>query len=210
VSVLIVASALAILLFRPEETAAGSVHRIFYVHLPAAFNSFFGAGIIALSGVGYLWSRNRLWDRIAKSAGVVTVILISVVLITGMIWGYVAWGTWWTWSPSLTLSLVLWLLYIGYVVLRLSLHDPERRATTGAVYGIIAMLDVPLVYLSIAVFPDIHSSSMVLTWPMRIILLLSTSALTLLTLGLIASLTRHAIPHVPTEPTSTPTSHAMA
>ena len=86
-------------------------------------------------------------------------VLCSIVLLTGMIWGRGAWGLWWTWSPRLTFSLMLWLLYVVYLIIRNSIESSQRRAVISAVYGVIAFLDVPLVYLSARLMPDIHPAS---------------------------------------------------
>jgi heme exporter protein C len=88
-----------------------------------------------------------------------------------MIWGHSAWGQWWTWSPRLTFSLVLWLLYVVYVMIRASIESPQRRALISAVYGTIAFLDVPLVWLSVRLMPDIHPTSIALAWPMKLTLI---------------------------------------
>jgi heme exporter protein C len=87
-----------------------------------------------------------------------------------MVWGHSAWGQWWTWSPRLTFSLVLWLLYVVYLTVRASIESPQRRAVVGAVYGIVAFLDVPLVWLSTRLMPDIHPVSVQLIGSMRITL----------------------------------------
>ena len=112
-----------------------------------------------------------MWDDLAAAAAKVAVLLCSGVLITGMIWGRAAWGQWWTWSPRLTFSLILWLLYAVYLVLRSSIESGQRRAVVAAVYGLTAFLDVPLVWLSARLLPDIHPSSVQLAGPMKLTLL---------------------------------------
>jgi heme exporter protein C len=109
------------------------------------------------------------------------------VLITGMIWGKSAWGRWWTWSPRLTFSLVLFLLYVVYLMIRMSVESGARRATIGAVYGIIAFLDVPLVYLSVRLMPDIHPTSISLAPEMKLTLAAWFVPVILTTAGLIAA-----------------------
>src|SRR6185369_3039387 len=88
-----------------------------------------------------------------------------------MIWGRQAWGEWWTWSPRLTFSLILWALYVGFVALR-PLLPANRRARVSCVYGILAFLDVPLVYMSTKLLPDVHPASIDLSAAARRMLLL--------------------------------------
>lgn len=136
---------------------AGPAQKIFYFHLPVAINTFVCALIVFIASIGYLWQRKMWWDDLAVAAGKITVLFCSVVLLTGMIWGRSFWGPWWTWSPRLTLSLVLWLLYLVYLMIRPAIESPQRRALVSAVYGIAAFLDVPVVYLSTKLIPsDIH------------------------------------------------------
>jgi ABC-type transport system involved in cytochrome c biogenesis permease subunit len=104
-----------------------------------------------------------------------------------MIWGRAAWGVWWTWSPRLTFSLILFLLYVVYLVIRSSVEGRERRAIIGSVYAIIAFLDVPLVWLSARLLPDIHPGSVQLEPAMKMTLLASFVPVTLLAVGLVVT-----------------------
>jgi heme exporter protein C len=104
-----------------------------------------------------------------------------------MIWARSAWGHWWTWSPRLTFSFLLWLLYAVYLVLRPSIDSPERRALVCSVYAVVAFLDVPLVYLSVKLLPDIHPSSISLAPAMRHTLIFWFVPITLLCAGLIGA-----------------------
>jgi heme exporter protein C len=122
---------------------------------------------------------------VAAASAVVAVQLCSVVLLTGMFWARGAWGLWWTWSPRLTFSLVLWLLYVVYLMIRMSIESSERRAIIAAVYCLIAFLDVPLVYLSVRLMPDMHPGSIELAGPMKLTLLAWFVPVLLLTAGLI-------------------------
>ncbi len=171
----------------PIEATMGPVQKIFYLHLPIAINTFLACLVTFIASVGYLWQRRQFWDDLAVSSAKVAVLLCSIVLLTGMIWGHSAWGRWWTWSPRLTFSLVLWLLYVAYLVIRPSIESRERRALVSAVYGIVAFLDVPLVYLSVKLMPDIHPTSIQLAPEMKLTLLLCFVSVTLLTVGLIAA-----------------------
>src|SRR5439155_1180764 len=141
---------------------------IFYLHLPCAIGTFLACLTCFVGAIGYLWQGNLIWDDLSAAAAKVSVQLCTIVLLTGMIWGHSAWGQWWTWSPRLTFSLVLWLLYVVYLMTRASVESVERRAIIGAVYGIVAFLDVPLVYLSVRLMPDIHPVSVTLSLAIKI------------------------------------------
>lgn len=173
--------------YTPVETSMGPAQKIFYLHLPAAFSTFLAGSVVFVASIGFLGSRRRVWDDLAHAGAVVTVLFSSVVLLTGMLWARSAWGTWWTWSPRLTFSLVLWLLYVVYLVLRPSIEPPQRGAVISAVYGIVAFLDVPLVYLTVKLLPDIHPSSMELAPGMRHTLFYWFAPVTMLCVGLIAA-----------------------
>jgi heme exporter protein C len=154
----------------PDEASMGPIQKIFYLHLPVAICTFLACLVCFVASIGYLWQRDAWWDDLAAAGARVGVQLCSVVLLTGMIWGRSAWGQWWTWSPRLTFSLVLWLLYVVYLMVRLSVESDSRRAVIGAVYGVIAFLDVPLVWLSTRLMPDIHPTSIELASPMKLTL----------------------------------------
>jgi heme exporter protein C len=163
----------------------GTIQKIFYLHLPVAINTFVAALVVCIASIGYLWQRSLAWDDLAAAAGKVTALFCAVVLLTGMIWGKKAWGAWWTWSPRLTFSLVLFLLYAVYLMIRPAIESPQRRAVVCAVYGIAAFLDVPVVYLSVKLMEDVHPSSITLDPEMKRTLLAWFVPVTLLMIGLI-------------------------
>jgi heme exporter protein C len=185
------AQALALLfLYAPTEATMGPIQKLFYVHLPSAITTFLACLVCFVASIVYAWQRDRRWDRLAASSAKVAVAFCSVVLLTGMIWGKTAWGQWWTWSPRLTFSLVLWLLYVVYLMIRASIESPQRRAIVAAVYGIVAFLDVPLVYLSVRLMPDIHPVSVQLAPAMKLTLFAWFVPVLMLGAGLIAILYR--------------------
>ncbi|PKN43059.1 MAG: cytochrome C biogenesis protein CcmC [Deltaproteobacteria bacterium HGW-Deltaproteobacteria-17] len=138
------------------DASAGSAHKMFYLHFPVAMNTFVACFFVFLASAGALWQRRPEWDDLAVASARVSVLFSAVVLATGMIWARSAWGHWWVWSPRLTFSLALLLLYVGYLALWAAIPSPQRRSRVCAVYGVIAFLDVPLVYLSVKLLPDIH------------------------------------------------------
>lgn len=183
--VLFVAALLMVFTYAPVEKQMGLVQKIFYIHLPVAINTFVAAMIVFAASIGYLWQRQLWWDDLAAASGKVTVLLCAVVLLTGMTWGRSAWGVWWTWSPRLTFSLILFLLYVVFLMIRPSIESPHRRALVSAVYGVVAFLDVPLVYLSVKLMPDIHPSSITLEPAMKKTLLACFVPVTMLMAGLV-------------------------
>jgi heme exporter protein C len=185
--VLLAAAVLVAGFYAPVESTMGVAQKIFYLHLPAAVNTFVAAFVAFVGAVAHIWTRRRVWDDLAHAAAVVTVVFCTVVLLTGMVWARYAWGYWWTWSPRLTFSLLLWLLYVAYLVLRPNIESPERRGLICSVYAIVAFLDVPLVYLSVKLLPDIHPSSVTLAPAMRHTLLVWFVPVTMVCGGLIAA-----------------------
>jgi heme exporter protein C len=135
--------------YAPVERSMGIIQKIFYLHVPSAFTSFVALAICFVANLLYVFQRKAKWDWLGVAAAEVGLVFISVVLVVGPIWAHPVWGIWWTWDARLTLTFVLWLLYIAYLLLRSMLEDPEKRALLSALFGIFAFLDVPLVYFSI-------------------------------------------------------------
>lgn len=151
------------LLGAPTEKTMGDIQRIFYFHVPAAITGFTAFALNFVASIVYIVRKSRFWDALALSSAEVGLVFFLMVLVTGPIWAKPVWFVWWTWSPRLTLSLVLCLLYAAYLLIRKSFEDPDRKAMIAAVFGIIAFLDVPLVWFSIRWWRDIHPSPMLET-----------------------------------------------
>lgn len=134
----------------------GEVQRIFYFHVPLAWNMFLAFFIAFIASILYLATRKERWDIWAVSAAETGVVFATLATITGSLWARPAWGTYWTWDPRLTTMLILWFLFVGYLLLREFIDDPERRARVSAVVAIIAFLDVPLVFLSVRLWRSLH------------------------------------------------------
>jgi len=137
----------------PNDAMQGDIFRIIYYHVPSASVAFVFFAINLVGSVGYLTSRRdhgeraQVFDAWALSAAEVGVVFCTVVLTTGPIWGRRAWGIWWTWDARLTTTLVLWLIYVSYLLLRRFAAGPQVQ-TLAAVLGIFGALDVPIVYMS--------------------------------------------------------------
>ena len=151
-----------VIYFTPYEAIQGPAQKIFYLHLPAALAAFFAFGIVALASIGYLWLGDPRLDRAAESSAEVGVIFTTVVLVTGPLWARPVWGTWWTWDARLTLTLFLWFIYVGYLVLRGAIDEPPLRARYSAVLGILGSLLIPFIHLSVYLFRTLHPRPIVL------------------------------------------------
>ena len=142
------------LLLAPTEETMGNVARILYYHVPTSMLSLVFPYVNLVGSLAYLFWRRRdplkalAADALALAAAEVTLVYGSLCLLTGMLWGKVAWGIWWTWDGRLTSMLLLWLLYVSYIVLR-KLSSTGQTRTLAAVLSVFAAIDVPIVYMSI-------------------------------------------------------------
>lgn len=151
------------LAFTPIEALQGPAQKILYVHATSAFVALYLAfGLLAISSGLYLWLRDEKLDRVAESAAEVGLVFTTVVLITGPLWGKPIWGAWWTWDARLTLTLFLWFIILGYLLLRGAIEERAMRARYSAVLGILAALLVPFIHLSVYLFRTLHPMPIVL------------------------------------------------
>jgi heme exporter protein C len=143
------------LVVAPTEQTMGDVQRIFYYHVPSAWTAFLLFAINFVASVVYLVRRNPAVDAIAVTSAEVGVVFCTIVLITGPLWARPVWGIWWTWDIRLTSTLVLWLMYVAYLILRRFSTGGQTPVIAAAV-AVFAALDVPLVYFSIRLFRTQH------------------------------------------------------
>ncbi len=146
---LMLANTYLIFMWAPTEATLGHVQRILYIHVPMAWLAFFAFFVVFVGSVMYLWKRQRRWDALASSAAELGVLFTTLVLITGPIWAKPVWGVWWTWDARLTTTLVLWLIYVGYLMLRSYGVNRSQGALYSAVLGIVGFVDVPIVYFAV-------------------------------------------------------------
>ena len=146
----------------PTESSMGIVQRIFYIHVPSWWVAFIAFGAVALCSGVYLWLGDDRLDAAAVTAAEGGMIFTSIGLLTGPLWGKIAWGAWWTWEPRLTLALLLWFIYLGYFLVRRSTLNPERGKRLAAVLGIIGVLDIPLIHVSVSWLRSLHPEAVVL------------------------------------------------
>ncbi len=186
--------------FTPLEAVQGPAQKILYVHAPAAWVAFMAFGLVALASGLYLWLREDRLDRIAESSAEVGVVFTTVVLTTGPLWGRPIWGTYWTWDARLTLTLFLWFVYLGYLVLRGAVEDRDLRARYSAVLGILGALLIPFIHLSVYLFRTLHPQPILMkpsapSMPgeMLTTLLLAFASFTLLYVALLRARYRYAV-----------------
>ena len=153
---LVLAALVAIFVQAPTERHLGDVQRIFYFHVACAWTAFLSFFLVFVSSLAYLRTRKAAWDVLAVSAAEIGVVFTSIALLTGSVWAKHAWGTWWEWEPRLTTTLLLWLIYVAYLMLRTAIPEASRRATFSAVFGIAGFVDVPIVFMSIRWWRSIH------------------------------------------------------
>ena len=157
------------LAFTPVERSQGLAQKIFYLHVPAAIWAETAMILVGLASIFYLFLKDPRLDRFAAASAEAGTIFAAIVLTTGPIWGKPIWGTWWSWDARLTFTLFLFLLYVGYLLLRGAVADPASRARFAAVLGISGMCLVPFIHFSVYMFRTLH--------PMPIILKPSTPSL---------------------------------
>lgn len=182
---LVVATLLAtahgmIFAFAPRETTMGDVQRIVYLHVAVAWCGL--AGCLAMGGTAalYLLRRHLIWDHWSRASGEVGWLCTTLTLATGSLWAHEAWNTWWTWEPRLTSSLILWLMFAGYFLVRSSIEDVERRARISAALAILSLADVPLVVMATRWFRGVHPVTPEMDPRMRVALLVSVVSFTAL------------------------------
>jgi len=129
---------------------------IVYVHVPSAICTTICFVVLLTAGIAYLWTNKPIWDFIGAASAEVALVFATVLNVTGSIFSRPFWNTWWTPSPRLVSSAVLWFLCVAYFILRTNIQDRQRRAAVCAVFGVLAFLDVPIVYLTARLMPDIH------------------------------------------------------
>jgi heme exporter protein C len=134
----------------------GDIQRIFYFHVPLAWTMFLSFFLTFIFSIAFLVKKEEKWDIYASSSAEVGVLFATLAILTGALWAKPAWGTFWTWDPRLTTMLTLWFIFVGYLILRNFVEDPELRARLSAVIGIIGFVDVPLVFLSVRLWRSLH------------------------------------------------------
>jgi len=149
-------------LYAPRDAIQGNVQRIMYLHVSSVLTAYFAFGVVFLASLAYLFSGRARWDRLAGASAEVGVIFTGLTLISGSIWGKPTWGTWWTWDARITTTALLFLIYVGYLLVRQMVEERERAARFSAVVGIIGAIDVPIIHFSVQWFRTLHQPATVL------------------------------------------------
>lgn len=150
-----------IFIYTPVELVQGAVQKVFYIHLASIWNAYLGFFIVFVVSILYLWRPSPRKDRIARAWAELGVVFTTITLVSGSIWGKPIWGTYWTWDAQLTSTLVLWLVYVVYLMLRGFVGDPERGRRYAAIVGIIGFIDVPIVHMSVRWWRTLHPERIV-------------------------------------------------
>ena len=199
VSILVLATAVAmaaaiymIFLYAPTEAVQGDIQRIFYAHISMALIAYISFFLVFIGGAVYLAKASSFWDRLARSAATIGVVFTTLVLITGCLWGTRVWGACWTWDARLTTTLILWFIYVGYLMLRGYVEDPQAKRRLAAIVGIVGFVVVPINYLSVYWWRTLHPTPTIiradgpsLPGPMLATLLVTGAAFLLLYVVLI-------------------------
>ena len=143
----------------PPDQVQGDAARLIYVHVPVAIAMNLAFALTAVGSAMWLWKKSRWWDTLAASAAEVGVVFTALTLLTGMIWGRPTWGVYWTWDARLTSSLLLFLMYLGYLVVRQLPADVDTRNRRAAFVALLSFIDVPIVYFSVSWWRSLHQSA---------------------------------------------------
>ena len=143
----------------PIETSQGFPQKIMYLHVPSVITTYLAFFVVFVYSIAYLWKRELMFDQIAKASAEVGLVFCSLVLITGAIWGRPTWGTYWVWDARLTTTLLLFLIFMGYFLLRISVNDRDKEARLASVLGIIGFLDIPIIHKSVEWWRTLHQPS---------------------------------------------------
>ena len=179
----------------PREAIEGEVQRLFYIHVPSAIAAYLAFFVLFVASIAVLWTRDLRFDAVARAAAGVGVLFTALTLATGAIWGKPIWGTWWAWDARLTSTLVLLLIYSGYLLARsLSDSNDVQAARYAAVFAIIGFVDIPIINMSVRWWRTLHPDPILtgglgdqaLPTSMLIVLVLGIVAVGLLALWLLA------------------------
>jgi heme exporter protein C len=152
---LIASQILAIATSKPDRDM-GDLEKIIYVHVPAAWIMSLTFAVVMFYSLRYLWKGRETDDLAAAAAAEVGTLFNGLTLLLGMLWAKPTWGVWWTWDARLTSTLVLFLIFVGYLSLRAFVDEPERRAQWSAAVGVLGAINVPIVYMSVRWWRTIH------------------------------------------------------
>jgi len=182
--ILFAAALYLVFIYAPTEATMGIVQKIFYLMVPVAWLALLSFIIIFISSILYLRKKAHKWDIISSSAAELGLLFTTLTLITGSLWAKPIWGVWWSWEPRLTATLVLWLIYIVYFMVRSFATEESRGATFAAVVGIVGFVDVPIIGMATSLWRGMHPPMLIfeggISTSMLVTLLVSIAAYTVL------------------------------
>lgn len=159
--VLILIDIYLIFMVAPVDRVQGQVYRVLYFHVPMALATFGAFGLVLLGSLMYLITRRPAWDRFAHGNAELGVLFTTAFIILGSLWAKPIWGVWWQWDPRLTTTLLMWLIYVSYLMVRAFAPTPAQAARYSAVVGIIGFVDVPIVYFATIWWRGVHPGMVV-------------------------------------------------
>jgi heme exporter protein C len=181
---LMVTALYLVFVYVPAEQTMGIVYKIFYLMVPMGWLSLLSFLIVFVGSILYLVKRESKWDILAHSSAEAGIIFTTLALLTGAIWAKPVWGVWWAWEPRLTSTLILWLLYLAYFMVRSFATEESRGATFAAVVGIVGFIDLPIIVLTTTLWRGMHPEPIIfqggLAPSMLVTLLISITAFTAL------------------------------
>jgi len=177
----------------PPDQSQGFVARIFHVHVPTAWMAYLASFTALGYSVAYLVRRKSHHDRVAAAAVEVGLIFMALTLLTGMLWARPTWGVYWDWEPRLTTTAILFAIYVGYILVRGAIEDPELRAKAAAGVAILGSINVPISYMSVRWWRSLHQTQSIdlatgrvnVEAAILIPMLVNLAAFTLLFIGLV-------------------------
>lgn len=162
-AVIVLLVGLVLAVTAPPDRFQGDLQRLMYVHVPAAWTGYLAFVVTAVASVQVLRRRDpRRWDTLAEAAAEVGVLFTTLTLATGSIWGRPVWGVWWTWDARLVTTALLLLVYLAYLALRRGIDDPQVRARRSAWLGVLAVVQLPVVHMSVVWWRTLHQPPTVL------------------------------------------------
>lgn len=151
-------AALGFAFLTPAEVTQGNVARLFFIHVPMVIVAYMAFGLTLVGSATYLITRRLRFDHLAVAGAEVGVVFTGLTILVGMIWAKPTWGVYWTWSARLTLTAIMFFVYLGYLALRRAIDDPAARARRAGVYGVLSIVQIPIVHYSVIWWRDIHQS----------------------------------------------------
>jgi heme exporter protein C len=187
--ILLLAAAGLVVFYAPPDAVQGIVQKIFYLHVPAAIAAYLCFAVVLVGGFVYLWNESPTADRLARAGAEVGLVFTTVTLVMGSIWAKPIWGSYWVWwDARLVSTLVLWLIYAGYLLARRIAAPGRQAARFGAVVGIVGFIDVPIVHFSVSWWRTIHppvETAAPESLPPEMLLAFAVSALAVLLLAVV-------------------------